>query len=258
MSSRCKRSKDKIIADSNVMDSTVVEATDGYSVIDERQYTRFENAQTITSNGVDERRLNKLEKEIKTFTSTTSSQLALIMKAISAGIRVSNDSTSSTELQIKSSSTTFSICEENTQNKLEKAFQNFQFIADLFIAYQNACSTAEAISKSYKDKQTQLDRKNADKPITGYDAVKDRTYAKWIDTADSLKSFNTEMETAKRGAKAELESALGTRQTKAALKNIATVYKDDCVTQTCFEESDLIQGLCGALKHGKFFDDPQV
>lgn len=52
-----------------------------------------------------------------------------------------------------------------------------------------------------------------------------------------------------------LTSSLNDKSAKIELKKIALQTKEDCQSETCFEESDLIRNVCGALKYGGFFED---
>ncbi len=148
---------------------------------------------------------------------------------------------------------TKAICTDKTQYKIESKVLDFKATASLFEEYNlveviisnfKALKTAKSIKKNKLAKQVVKDVLEEQQLDNEKDLLK--IQIKQIDTALKNKLLN--------------DAHCSTKQDlNAALKNITKESTEDlqgiCQSETCFEDSDLIRNVCGALKYGGFFDD---
>jgi hypothetical protein len=174
-----------------------------------------------------------------------------IYDMLSSGSSSAPSIDSSTEIKISTCNTTEKpYCSEEKKERLTKIFSAQKALSYIYQNYLEINALANA-AKTIKEHIAQQRNLEKNKEITF------STSASRILKTTLNQNAKTEIDYLKLqiSTKKLLASTLNLRSDQEYLKDISNKSKEDCISETCFDESDLIRNVCGALKYGNFFED---
>jgi hypothetical protein len=148
------------------------------------------------------------------------------------------------------------ICTDKIKFSLESPIRHLETISSLFEEYDlveiiksnfKTLKTSKTLRKTKIAEQIPKDILEEGELENEQDLLK-----KEIKKIDTLLK-NELLTRAHSSTKQDLDAALKIH--KAKNKDITENIQKHCISETCFDESDLIRNLCGALKYGHSFED---
>lgn len=202
--------------------------------------------------------IKSLEKKISELNLTTSVDIDSLAQAIIKKLPTTFQYNSHSSQSESCSENSKTVCVNTLKNKIEREFLKYQEIAEIYQEFENVEIILDKLNdllgiKINKKNRIQASEETEDNPLQKQILENEKN-----DVVDELKSLNKLLKrtplfsSSHQAVESSLKNLINTLKLES---NELAEYKSICSEQTCFEESELIKSVCGALEYGKFLSD---